>query len=100
VAIDVLSEETISLAAAARRLPRLRAGRPVSAATVWRWASHGLRGVRLEVARCGGTTVTSPAALRRFFDALGDKPESPIVPASIRDHRAEKVSAELAEIGI
>jgi hypothetical protein len=99
VAIDVLSEETISLAAAARRLPRLRAGRPVSAATVWRWASHDLRGVRLEVARCGGTTVTSPAALRRFFDALGDKPESPL-PAPTRDGRAEQVAAELEAIGI
>ena len=99
MAIDPLNEETISLAATARLLPRLRAGRPVSAATVWRWASHGLRGIRLETARIGGTTVTSPAALRRFFAALGDKPESP-VPAPTRDGRAERVAAELEAIGI
>jgi hypothetical protein len=100
VPIDPLSEETISLAAAARRLPKLRAGRPVSPATIWRWASHGLRGVRLETARVGGTTVTSPAALRAFFAALGDRSESPIVPASVRDHRADAVAAELETIGI
>ena len=99
MAIDVLSEETISLAAAARRLPKLRADRPVSAATIWRWASHGLRGIKLETARVGGTTVTSPAALRRFFAALGDKPESP-VPTSTSDHRAEQTAAELEAIGI
>jgi hypothetical protein len=99
VAIDVLSEETISLSAAARLLPRLRADRPVSAATIWRWASHGLRGVKLETARVGGTTVTSPDALRRFFAALGDKPESP-TPAPTRDVRAEKTAAELDLVGI
>jgi hypothetical protein len=68
--IDPLSHDTMSLTQAARRLPRLRAGRPVHPSTVWRWALSGLRGVRLETAMVGGVRVTSAAALRRFFDAV------------------------------
>jgi hypothetical protein len=67
--IDVLLERTMPLAQAARRLPRLRGGRRVAPSTLWRWASAGLRGVRLEVVRVGGTCCTSEEALRRFFDA-------------------------------
>jgi hypothetical protein len=65
--IDPLSDTTLSLAQAARRLPRLRAGRPVHPSTVWRWALAGLRGIRLETAMVGGVRVTSEEALRRFF---------------------------------
>ena len=68
MAIDPLSEPTLSLTQAARRLPRLRAGRPVHPSTVWRWALTGLRGIRLETVLVGGVRVTSEAALRRFFD--------------------------------
>jgi hypothetical protein len=82
VAIDPLSEVVVPFAEAARQLPRLRRGRPVSPATLWRWASHGLRGVHLETCRVGGTTCTSLAALRRFFAALGGTAASP-VPAPL-----------------
>jgi hypothetical protein len=68
--IDPLSHDTLSLSQAARRLPRLRAGRPVHPSTVWRWALTGLRGVKLETAMVGGVRVTSEAALRRFFAAV------------------------------
>ena len=70
--IDPLSETTLSLSQAARRLPRLRAGRPVHPSTVWRWAMTGLRGIRLETAMIGGVRVTSEAALRRFFAEVGN----------------------------
>jgi Protein of unknown function (DUF1580) len=98
--VDPLSEQVLSFSAAARRLPRLRGERPISPSTLWRWATHGLQGVRLEVCRVGGTSVTSEEALRRFFAALDDKPKSPIVPTAIRDHRAEQTAAELEAIGI
>lgn len=39
-------------------------------ATLHRWATDGLKGVRLEVIRIGGTTCTSKSALQRFFNAL------------------------------
>src|SRR5216683_1533854 len=78
--IDPLTEETIPFAEAARRLPLLRADRPVSPATLWRWASHGLRGVRLETVRVGGTRCTSLEALSRFFAALNDSSASTAPP--------------------
>jgi hypothetical protein len=92
--IDPLTEQTIPLAEAARRLPRLRAGRPVAPATLWRWAAHGLRGVRLETVRLGGTNCTSVEAFRRFFAALGGAPAPvPAAPAPV-------VEAELDRVGI
>jgi hypothetical protein len=98
--IDPFSETPISFAEAARRLPRLRNGRPVSPATLWRWASHGLRGVRLETVRVGGTCCTSLEALRRFFERIGlsagDRPSAP----QLSTRRAEAGGAELDRLGI
>jgi hypothetical protein len=65
--IDPLDPDVVSLAQAARLLPALRGGRPVAPSTLWRWASSGLAGVRLPIARIGGTAVTTRAALRRFL---------------------------------
>ena len=97
--INPFAEEVLPFAAAARRLPAMRMGRPVSPATLWRWSSHGVRGVRLETVKIGGTACTSLEALRRFFARLDDANESPI-PAPTRDGRAEKVVAELDLVGI
>ena len=97
MAIDPMSETVVPFAEAARHLPRLRAGRPVSPATLWRWSSHGLRGVRLETVRVGGTTCTSTEALSRFFARLAGDPvcaASPPAPAPGR------VEAALDSIGI
>jgi hypothetical protein len=95
MAINTLTETILSFAAAARRLPRLRADRPVSPATLWRWASHGLRGVRLETCRVGGTRCTSLEALERFFTALaGEKP-----PAALKADPS-RAEVELERIGI
>lgn len=70
--IDILNESIITLAQAAESLPRRRAGRKTSIATLYRWASRGLRGVRLETIKIGATTCTSHAALQRFFNRLTD----------------------------
>ena len=61
-------------------------------ATLYRWASHGCRGVRLETIQIGGTKCTSREALDRSFEelsALGRdshvedaaSPPSPTAPA-------------------
>jgi hypothetical protein len=100
VAIDPFTEQVLPFAQVARRLPSIRGGRAVNPATIWRWASHGVRGVKLETIQIGGTSCTSLDALRRFFARLDDKPESPVVPAPTRDRRAEQVSAELDLVGI
>jgi Protein of unknown function (DUF1580) len=82
--IDPLTDTTLSLAQAARRLPRLRAGRPVHPATLWRWSTKGVRGVKLETAMVGGVRVTSEAALSRFIAALSSLP----APTAMGDRRA------------
>src|SRR5262245_30283973 len=75
MAIDPAIETLRSLADAARRLPLLRQGKPVSPSTLWRWAKRGIRTrhgavLRLERIKLGGTCCTSEEALLRFFRAL------------------------------
>jgi hypothetical protein len=77
--IDPATETLRSFAEAARRLPPLRKGRPVNPATLWRWATRGVRTrdgvpVRLEILKLGGTCCTSDEALARFFRALSADP--------------------------
>jgi Protein of unknown function (DUF1580) len=68
--INLASETIISLTAAAKRLPRLRNDRPVSAATIWRWYRQGIHGVKLETIIIGGTRATSVEALERFLATI------------------------------
>lgn len=63
--IDLQSEELLSVFEVTRRLPN----RP-HIATVHRWITRGLRGVKLEATRIGGRVFTSVEALQRFADAL------------------------------
>ena len=73
--IRIETETPIPLAQVAHLpcIPRRRGktGR-LHPSTVWRWALKGVRGVRLEVVRVGGTLCTSAQALQRFFDRLAD----------------------------
>jgi hypothetical protein len=80
---SLISEELLSLAQAARRLPPGRGGRPVSLGCVLRWVLNGAPGpdgrrVRLEAVRMGGRWLTSVEALGRFAHHLtphlGDLP--------------------------
>ena len=71
--IDLTKEELLTLKDACQLLPRRRRGRKPSFSTIWRWALHGARGVRLETLRCGGTLCTSREALQRFFDKLSER---------------------------
>jgi hypothetical protein len=78
--IDTSTEIVLPFSAAARRIPSIRAGRPVSPATLWRWASVGCRGrngqrIKLETIRIGGSTCTSLEALKRFFHRLSETGE-------------------------
>lgn len=97
MAIDPLNEELLTFSQAAKRLPRLRSGRPVAPSTFWRWATAGLRGVRLETTKVGGATCTSVEALRRFFAALNGQ-EAPSTPERGGD-RGQRVERELAARG-
>jgi len=70
---DLLSEKTLTLHQAAATLPHRRGGKPTHASTLFRWATDGLRGEKLEVVQVGGTKCTSKEALTRFFTRLTEK---------------------------
>jgi hypothetical protein len=63
-------ELLIPLTEIVRQIPLRRQGRPLHVATLYRWASKGLRGQRLECVRTGGTVCTSLEAVDRFFGRL------------------------------
>ncbi len=58
-------EHLMSFSAAAKSLP----GRP-NIATLWRWRTHGVRGVKLETILVGGRRYTSQEALERFSERI------------------------------
>jgi hypothetical protein len=101
--IDPLAPDVVSLAQGARELPRLRASKPVSPSTLWRWAVHGIRGIRLPIARVGGTAVTTRAALRQFLaDVEAARRRSSLEqrPAQTVPTPSDQAAAELAHLGI
>ena len=63
--LDLLAEDTLSLPQAARELP----GKP-DPSTLWRWATRGVRGTKLECIRIGsGRIYTTRQAVTRFLAA-------------------------------
>jgi Protein of unknown function (DUF1580) len=58
-------EKPLTLAEAARLLPK----RP-NPATLWRWRTKGVRGVKLETLLIGGRRYVSRVALQQFIDAV------------------------------
>lgn len=68
--IDLDHEQPITLAEAIK-LPLLkRNGRAPHIATIHRWVSVGINGVRLEVVQLGGTRCTTREAVIRFIERL------------------------------
>lgn len=61
-------EALVPLRTAGAFVPRPQGARAPHRATVQRWALHGVRGVRLEVVRIGGSVYTSREALSRFIE--------------------------------
>ncbi len=68
--IDPNSETLLSLADAARLLPRRRGDKRPHVSCLYRWTTAGCKGVILESLQVGGTRCTSKEALARFFEAL------------------------------
>jgi hypothetical protein len=98
MAID-LSEELIPLTRvpALPFVPRRRRGKKLNQATVFRWANPGVRGVRLETIRFGGTLCTTRSALLEFFRRLTPAPvETPPSPPRTPGQR-QRASARAAE---
>lgn len=94
---NLLEENCMSLARAAKRLPRVRGERPPHPSTLFRWATQGRRArsgktVRLEVCKVGGTNCTSLEALERFVDRLND-----VEPVDLPKRRSQPALEEQAE---
>ena len=68
--IDTTAETVLTLAEAAKRLPRRRRGRKIHVSTIYRWTVSGCRGIVLDHIQIGGTRCTSLTALQSFFDRL------------------------------
>jgi hypothetical protein len=102
--IDVNSERVISLADAAKLLPKRRAGKKPHVATLYRWVADGVKGIKLESIMVGSTRCTSREALQRFFDALTALADSqtPPPPPKPKDRRRAIKAAEkrLARSGL
>ena len=89
--IDIRTEPLFSLTEATK-LPcfqNRRAGKRLNVSTIWRWATVGVRGVKLETIMAGGNRATSLEAIERFFEQLTLQadgghvalPQSPHLPA-------------------
>ena len=71
-----LSEEIRALSDWPKHLPTRRGGKRIHVSTLYRWALHGCRGVKLESLQLGGTLATSREGLERFFARLAAGRES------------------------
>jgi hypothetical protein len=107
--IDITTEKVRNLHRIRRYVTKVRGGKPIHPATLYRWANDGCAGVKLETIKVGGTTCTSIEALQRFFAATTrarhaarrghrgtDRPEQP-APHQ-QDERA--IVAELERLGL
>jgi hypothetical protein len=63
--VNLVQEQLISLKEAPKHLPK-RNGKRTHYSTVFRWATKGARGRRLESVFIGGVRYTSIEALNRF----------------------------------
>lgn len=95
--IDFATNPPISPSQAARKLGRLRADKPVSPVTVFRWCSQGLlvngRRIKLAGFRVGRTWATTESALQDFLDALNSNSETEPTPRSPAQRRRESSNA-------
>ena len=96
--LDVANETFLTMTEAVKILP----GRP-NIATLWRWRTRGVRGVKLESCLVGGRRYTSRAALDRFIErstAAGDG--ETVKPRTSRERQAaiSLAERELDEAGI
>jgi hypothetical protein len=102
----LLAETPLSMNAAARLIGEGRSGRPLAAATVFRWCTQGVTmpdgtRLRLEGIRIARTWRTSREALARFLAALNPAPADglPVRTPTARRRAAEDAERELIAAG-
>jgi hypothetical protein len=98
--IDTSIEEAITLNRA-RHLPAVRRnGRAPDLATMYRWVTRGVAGVKLKSVKVGGARCTSEQAVRRFLEQLADPNPAPAGrrTSSQLERDVDRADAETAEI--
>ena len=91
--IDLQSEQLISLALAARTPPL-----SVHVATVWRWATKGVKGILLETLVVGGFRKTSREAVERFIACTTAAANGEDVPSRTSKQREAAIQAAEREL--
>ena len=94
--IDIAHEHLVTFSELARSLPRRRGDRPVHVATIHRWRSRGLKGIRLEAIRIGGAWHSSREAFGRFADRLTAQVEAAEVALPATTSRRSHAEADTA----
>lgn len=95
--IDISSEKLLTPAEIVQHIPRRRAGKKCNIATIYRWMTDGVRGVKLEHLCVGGTRCTSLEALQRFFDLLTARAERQPTEQPQRLTKSRRKQIEAAE---
>lgn len=98
--IDAASETLVPLRDVPRLLPPRPSGKRLHISAVYRWTLRGVRGIRLETTKIGGTTYTSREAIQRFSEGLsGAEPARPIHEAQgrARQQQIERASRRVRE---
>lgn len=102
MAIDVLQEELLTFAQAARHA-RPRGSKPAAPSSLWRWHTRGIAGVKLETICLGGTRYTSAEALQRFFDQVTAAKEAKLAteePLGLPGTRTPQSRQRLEDAGL
>ena len=106
--IDTSTENVIPLGQVPAEYPSRRPGKRINISTVWRWATQGCRGVRLETVVIGGGRFTSREAVQRFAERLsqprstgGGGPPAAVRyrTAARRQRDSERAGRKLEELG-
>jgi hypothetical protein len=101
MSIDPLSDELLTLPQAAALFPCRRGSSKVSTSTLWRWYTRGSRGVRLEVARVGGSVYTTRDAIRDFITARSVAASNATMPqAPAPSTRSKRAMKQLERMGM
>ena len=98
---DLFVEGAVPFREATKLIPKRRDGRATHVATIFRWASVGIRGIKLESIQLAGTKCTSKPALSRFFQRLTAQETGQPIPGrtdSQRDAAIARAEAELSHI--
>jgi hypothetical protein len=69
-------DELLTFKEIAKRLPTRRNGRPVSSNTIFRWASNGCRGIKLQYVQVGANKCSTLKMVEEFFAALAQQYEA------------------------